>query len=197
MSTHHTARPSAGAGATTEPATAARNLLSRWPAALGVAVAVLLLSTGAADRTTLAIGVSAAALCYLAAAAFGRPWIAWVSILAASLVVLASELVGLAWWAGVGITALALLWIGVARGAARPTLTQATALLGFGAVAVTALAIDPRVGLWVAGLALAGHAVWDVIHHRRNEVVPRSMAEACLYFDVLLGLGCIALAVLR
>ncbi|MFE5309542.1 hypothetical protein [Isoptericola sp. NPDC056605] len=46
----------------------------------------------------------------------------------------------------------------------------------------------------VAGLALAGHGVWDVVHHRRDQVVPRSMAEACLFLDVPLGLGCIALA---
>ncbi|WP_069387172.1 hypothetical protein [Cellulosimicrobium cellulans] len=196
MSTEHTTRPSAGARTAAEPAADGRSLLSRWPVLLGTGAAVLLLATGAADRTTLAITVSAAALCYLAAAALGRRWVAWAAILGASLVVLASEVVGLAWWAGIGIAALALVVTAAARGATTPTLPQAAALLGYGAVAVTALAVDPQVGLVVAGLALAGHAVWDVVHHRRDVVVPRSMAEACLFLDVVLGLGCIALAVL-
>jgi len=195
MSIEHTTRTSAGARVATEP-DAVRTVLSRWPALLGLGAAVLLLATGVADRATLAIGVSAAALCYLAAAALGRPWVAWASIVGASLVVVASEVAGLPWWAGIGITALVLLGIGTVRGVVRPTLPQAAALLGYGTLAVTALAIDPEVGLVVAGLTLAGHAVWDVVHHRRNTVVPRSMAEACLFFDVVLGLGCLALAVL-
>lgn len=190
------AAPTSTASTGAVPTGTARAVLSRWPAALGLGVAVLLLATGVGDRTTLAIGVSAAALCYLAAAALGRRWVAWASILGASLVVVASEVLGIAWWAGIGIAALALLAIGAARGATRPTLPQALALLGFGAVAVTALAIDPEVGLVVAGLALAAHGVWDVVHHRRDEVVPRSMAEACLFLDVPLGLGCIALGLL-
>jgi len=195
MSIEHTTRTSAGARVATEP-DAVRTVLSRWPALLGLGAAVLLLAAGVADRATLAIGVSAAALCYLAAAALGRPWVAWASIVGASLVVVASEVAGLPWWAGIGITALVLLGIGTVRGVVRPTLPQAAALLGYGTLAVTALAIDPEVGLVVAGLTLAGHAVWDVVHHRRNTVVPRSMAEACLFFDVVLGLGCLALAVL-
>lgn len=199
MSTPRTARqttgPRSGAARGTSTGTStARAVVARWPAALGLGVAVLLLAIGVADRTTLAIGVSAAALCYVAAAALGRPWVAWVSILGTSLVVVASEVAGIPWWAGIGLTALVLLGIGVARGAARPTLPQASALLAYGSLAVVALAVDPGVGLVVAGLTLAGHAAWDVVHHRRGEVVPRPMAEACLHFDVVLGLGCLALA---
>ncbi len=171
-----------------------RELWRRWPSALGLGVAVLLLGIGAADRDILAVGVTVAAFCYLAAAGLGRPWVAWASIVGATLVIVATEVVGLAWWAGVGVTGLVLVALGVRRGAARPTLTQGTALVGFGALAVVSLALDPRAGVVLAGLTLAGHAVWDAIHYRRNEVVPRSLAEACMWFDVLLGLGCIVLA---
>jgi hypothetical protein len=38
------------------------------------------------------------------------------------------------------------------------------------------------------------HAIWDVIYYRRNAVVPRSLAEACIFFDVPLGVAIIVLA---
>ena len=37
-------------------------------------------------------------------------------------------------------------------------------------------------------------AAWDAVHYRRRLVVSRSLAEACLSLDLLLGLGLIALA---
>lgn len=58
--------------------------------------------------------------------------------------------------------------------------------------------METRAALVLAGLTLAGHAGWDAVHHRRYEVVPRSMAEACIAVDVAVGVGvgCIALSVL-
>lgn len=170
----------------------------RWPTVLGLGVAALLLATGAAGRETVAIGASAAAWCYLAAAALGRRWFGWVAIPVASLVVVGSELVGLPWWAGLGATGLALVGVGLLRSsAARPVLlAQAAAFAGVALLAVVALAWDPLAGLVLAGLVLAAHAIWDAIHLRRDAVVSRSMAEACLGFDLVLGLGLIALALL-
>lgn len=171
-----------------------RALLDRWPSLLGLGVAVLLLATGAADRDTLALGVTAAAVCYLAAGALGRRWVAWASVLGVFVVAVLGESVGLPRWASFGLTGVVLVAVGLWRGAGRPTLTQAAALLGFGGVAVVALSIDAQVGLVLAGLTLASHGVWDVVHFRRDVVVPRSMAEACIALDVVLGLGCILLA---
>ncbi|KAE8762898.1 hypothetical protein GB883_17010 [Georgenia thermotolerans] len=188
MDLGHRTAPHARAGTT-----AWRALLRRWPSALGLGVATLLLATGAAERDTLAITVTAAAVCYLAAAALGRPWVAWASIAGASLVLVVGELAGLPWWVGLALTGLALVVVGLWRGAPRPTLVQAAALLGFGALAVVALIVEPRAGLVLAGLTLAGHAFWDAIHHRRDQVVSRSLAEACMLLDVPLGLGCIGL----
>jgi hypothetical protein len=37
------------------------------------------------------------------------------------------------------------------------------------------------------------HAVWDVTHYQRNAVVSRSPAEACIAFDVPLGVAVIVL----
>jgi hypothetical protein len=149
-----------------------------------------------ADREILAVTVSVAALCYLGAAALGMPWIAWAGVVGGSLVVVASELVGLVWWAGVGITALVLVVAGLIGGARRPVLTaQVAALVGFGGLAVVALFLAPRLGLVLAGAVLASHAVWDAIHFRRDQVVPRSVAEFCMLLDVPLGVGCVVLAV--
>jgi hypothetical protein len=146
---------------------------------------------------TLAIAAPAAATCYLAAAALGRPWIAWAAIPLAGLVVVAAELLGLTWWAGLGLAGVALVLIGLVRGAPRAALnTQTAALVMFGAASVVALALAPRAAVLLAGLALASHSVWDFVHYRRNRVVSRSMAEFCMLLDAPLGLGFIAIALL-
>lgn len=171
-----------------------RFALHRWPTALGLLAAVSQLATSP-SRETLAITVCVATLCYLGAAALGRPWIAWAGIVGGSLVVVASELAGLAWWAGIGIAALALLIAGLVGEAPRGPLTaQTAALVGFGGIAVASLFLAPGVGLVLVGVVLASHAVWDLIHYRRNQVVSRSLAEFCMPLDVLLGVGFIALA---
>lgn len=170
-------------------------LLHRWPSALGL-VAAALTVMGPADRETPAITVSVAALCYLGAAALGRPWVAWAGILGGSLVVVAGELLGLVWWGAIGIVALVLVVAGLLGGVSRPALTaQAAALAGFGGLAVAALFLAPRAGLVLAGAVLAIHAGWDVVHYRRNQVVPRSLAEFCILLDVPLGIGFVVLAV--
>jgi hypothetical protein len=178
------------------PQTGWQSVLHRWPSALGLAAAALVLAT-AADRETVAITVSVAALCYLGAAALDRPWIAWAGIVGGSLVLFASGWIGLPWWAGIGIAALALVIVGLLGRVPRPTLTaQTAALIGYAGLAVAALFIAPRIGLALAGVALASHGVWDLIHYRRRTVVPRSLAEFCLLLDVPLGLGVIILAII-
>ena len=62
-------------------------------------------------------------------------------------------------------------------------------MIGYFGVAIVALFLAPNVGLALAGLALATHAVWDVVHYRRDIVVSRSMALWCIGLDVFLGLA--------
>lgn len=177
--------------------TAWRTVLLHWPAAVGLTAAVLSLVTGA-NREAVATTICVAALCYLGAAALNRPWVGWAGILGGTLVVFAAELAGLVWWAGVGIAALVLVIGGLITGAPRLPLTaQTAALLGFGGLAVAGLFTAPRAGLALAGLALASHAVWDVIHYRREQVVPRSLSEFCILLDVPLGAGAVLLAIVN
>lgn len=67
-------------------------------------------------------------------------------------------------------------------------------MLGFGGLAVVALLVSPRLGLALAGVALASNAVWDYLYWRRNEVVPRSLAEFCILLDIPFGVAAIVLA---
>ncbi len=93
------------------------------------------------------------------------------------------------------LAAVALLVLGVLVGAARVTAVQAAALAGYLGLAVLALQLAPRVGLALAGVVLAAHALWDVRHYRRDVVVSRSLAVFCIGLDVVLGALCAALAV--
>ncbi len=169
----------------------------RWPTALGLAAAALAL-TGDAGAENPAITVCVATLCYLGAAALGRPWIAWAAIPGGTAAVVVGELVGATWWAGLSAVALVLLAAGLTGRTRRPaTVRQTVAAVGFGVPAVSAvLLLAPRAGLVIAGLALASHAVWDLVHLRNGRVVPRSLAEFCMALDVPLGLGFVLLAVL-
>ena len=80
------------------------------------------------------------------------------------------------------------------RRASQPALTaQSLAMLGYGGVAMIGLALVPVAGAVLASLSLIAHAIWDLIHYRRKAVVPRSLAEFCMFFDVPLGAAVIVL----
>jgi hypothetical protein len=69
-------------------------------------------------------------------------------------------------------------------------------MLAYGGVATIGLFLAPTAGLVMAASALIAHGVWDVIHYRRDVVVPRSLAEFCIWLDVPLGGGALLLAAL-
>jgi hypothetical protein len=120
---------------------------------------------------------------------------AWATILLGSVVVTLSEIADIAWWAGLGVFAVILVVVGLVRRSPRAALTaQSVAMLVFGGVAVAGALASPRLGLAVAGVALASHAAWDYRHWRRTEVVPRSLAEFCLFLDIPFGVAAIVLA---
>jgi hypothetical protein len=171
-------------------------VLGRWPAALGLAAAAGYLLTGV-DRDTIATVLTVALLCYLAAAAFGLPWLAWATIPGGILVAVAGGLLGVEPWISLGVVAALLVVVGLFGGASRSALTaQAAAMLAYGSVATVGLFVAPVAGLVLAASALIAHGVWDVIHYRRDAVVPRSLAEFCVWLDVPLGVGALVLAML-
>lgn len=62
---------------------------------------------------------------------------------------------------------------------------QTAGLLGFGVLAMVALAVDHGFGWYVLAAGWLGHAAWDFAHHRTKRVVPRAWAEWCFVVDLL------------
>ncbi len=147
------------------------------------------------DATVPMTAVGIAALCYVAAAVTGLRWMSWVWAGVGTALVFGAELLGVPRWTVLALAGGVFVAIGIVR---RPAVTwpQALAMIGYFGVAIVALFLAPNVGLALAGFALATHAVWDVVHYRRDIVVSRSMALWCIGLDVFLGLACITLAVI-
>jgi hypothetical protein len=171
-------------------------LVRRWPVAVGLLAAVALVLGGSADREGVAMVVVIAVSCYLAAAAFGRPWMAWAWCAVATVLVVAARLLDVSPTLVNGLAAVALVVVGVVRGVARPALARQTAgLVLYGVLVLVALAIAPGAGLVLAALTLIGHGAWDLWHLRRHrDQVSPSMAEACVALDVPAGLAVLVLA---
>lgn len=144
-----------------------------------------------AEEPATIVGV--AALCYLAAAVTGVRWAGWVAVIPASAIPVVSELGDLPRWIPFALVGVVLAGVGLARGRAA-TWPQTAAMIGYFGVAAVALYLDPRLGLVLAGLALAAHAAWDLVHYRRDVVVNRSLALWCIGLDVTAGAICVALA---
>jgi hypothetical protein len=170
-------------------------LAHRWPTAVGIAVAALTafdLRIDVESISFLSALVVIMPLVYVGAAVLERRRFAWVVLLVAIAALVLIQVLDLK----INlvpvflVVALAFLVVGVARGQLRRPggLTLQTAgMLAFGATALAAFYVDPELGGYLVAFALLGHAAWDAVHYVRNRVVPRSYAEFCAVFDLLLG----------
>jgi hypothetical protein len=177
-------RPSTDAAS---PTTVPGAVLVRWPTLLGIALAVLVgLDLG--DGADLAQTLPAMALVYLAAATLRRPSAAWPAAAAAALVILATETIAgdrYATWVLIGLAVPVLayaLWSSTRR-TDRSLQHQVIAMIGFGAVAATALGVSDDVGAYLVAAGLLAHAVWDGYHYWADKAVVRSYAECCCAMD--------------
>jgi len=170
-------------------------LAHRWPTAVGIAVAALTafdLRIDVESISFLSALVVIMPLVYVGAAVLERRRFAWVVLLVAIAALVLTQVLDLKINLVLVflVVALAFLVVGVARGQLRRPggLTLQTAgMLAFGATALAAFYVDPDLGGYLVAFALLGHAAWDAIHYVRNRVVPRSYAEFCAVFDLLLG----------
>jgi hypothetical protein len=167
----------------------------RWPMAVGIAVAALTafdLRIDVEEVSFLSALVVLMPLVYLGAAVVGRRRFAWaVMLVGLTPLVLASMLdLRIDLHPAFLVAALGFLALGAARGRLRGPSgvpLQAAGMLVFGATMLVALYVEPVFGGMLVAFALLGHAAWDAFHYLRNRVVPRSYAEFCAVFDLLLG----------
>lgn len=57
----------------------------------------------------------------------------------------------------------------------------------YAALAVVVIMVSPHTGVLLIALGWGLHAVWDLVHHVRNAVVPRWWSEWCGMFDLLIA----------
>lgn len=146
--------------------------------------------------STPATIVAVATLCYLAAAATEARWVAWLAVPVFSALAFVAEFVPVPWWLAFALAGLLLVAVGLARGAGPMTGVQAVAMAGYYGATVLALGLTPRLGLALAGAALAAHAYWDLRHYRKDAVVHRSLALWCIGLDLTVGAICLTVALL-
>ena len=173
------------------PARSGPGLLWRraWPAALAVLVAAAT-AFRLTDGRDIASMVAASGLVYLAAAATGRRWAAWVAFAVTIPLITLDKLIGLGTTPWMLVLAAALLIVGVAGRRTRPGWAlplQTAAMIVLGATALIAIHADATIGGLLVAAALLGHAAWDIHHHRTGRVVDHSLAEFCAVLDILVA----------
>lgn len=168
-----------------------RKLLTwTWPVALAVVMAGL--SFGGSETEDGVNGLSEALfllpLLYLVVAKLRRREASWpvLGILIVPFIVLraADVIPATAVFAAV---ALAVLVWGAVDGQLRgsdPFAVQALGMIGFGALALTGLVMDPDVGRYVVAAGWFFHGVWDLVYLKLDRVVARSYALWCGVLDI-------------
>ena len=166
----------------------------RWPTWLAIALAAL--TVGGSTVESLADVLPMLAFFYLAAAVLQRRQATW---LVAVVIVAAFAALRLQDWvdpvAALLAAALALVLWGAVRGQLQrgALVVEMAGMVGFTAIALAAVSVDPDLGRYLVAAGWIGHAAWDFAHFRADKVVSRSFAEWCTVFDVLRAIGILVL----
>lgn len=170
------------------------NLLRRWPTALAIGPWVLGLGGGEAVAEIEGFGEAMLLLPlpYVIGATLQRRRLASWPVLAAGIAVITAlriwDVVAPA-TVLVGVALVLLAWSTVSGHRHRSTLVgvQVLGLVGFGALALAGLAVDPDLGRYLVATGWLLHGVWDLVHLRLDRVVVRSYAEWCGVYDILVA----------
>ena len=169
-------------------------IIHRWPTWLAIALAAL--TVGGSTVESLADVLPMLAFFYLAAAVLQRRQATW---LVAVVVVAAFAALRLQDWidpvVAFSVAALALVLWGAVRGQLRrgAFVVEMAGMVGFTALALAAVSVDPDLGRYIVAAGWFGHAAWDFAHLRADKVVSRSFAEWCTVFDFLRAVGILIL----
>ncbi|MGP3960265.1 hypothetical protein ACTWPT_30075 [Nonomuraea sp. 3N208] len=175
-------------------------LKDRWPSAVAIGLTFLSLSSGSdlsGEVESLAQALPALPLLYLVVAKLRRPALSWPLLGVGMVIIVGARLLDLVAPSTVllALALVVLVW-GVIDGHLRRPgefRIQAIGMIGFGALALAGLVVDPEAGRYVVAAGWLLHGVWDFVHLRRGKVVARSYAEWCGVLDVLIGLELIFL----
>jgi hypothetical protein len=175
-------------------------VLARWPTALALGMATLTLDdvrTGA-GVASLAGLILLLPLEYLIVAKLQRRQATWPVAAVALLTVIALQALDVVAPAAVlaAVALIVLVW-GVVDGQLLPPgafRVQALGMLGFGALALVGLVVDPDLGRWLVAAGWFLHGVWDFVYFRLDRVVARSYAEWCGVLDILVAAELVFLA---
>ena len=169
-------------------------IMHRWPTWLAIALAAL--TVGGSTVESLADVLPMLAFFYLAAAVLQRRQATW---LVAVATVAAFAALRLQDWVdpvvAFSVAALALVLWGAVRGQLRrgAFVVEMAGMVGFTAIALAAVSVDPELGRYIVAAGWFGHAAWDFAHLRADKVVSRSFAEWCTVFDILRAIGILIL----
>jgi len=184
-----------------------KGLVDRWPTALAlVVIAGAIIAITLVDREAELFGPAIATMAgiYLVAYAIGRPRTAWLAFVALSAVVSLFHLLQRSGgWdvdPAVGMTVvLVVLWlwaVAMRRYTDAGTFSVQTAgMLGFGAITLVCAAVEPRLGVALAGAGILAHGAWDAYHFKVDKIVNRPWSEFCCVVDVGVGAALIIAAV--
>lgn len=165
-------------------------LKQRWPTALAIGLWALSLGGGAAVGA-LAEVLLLLPLLYLIVAAMEQPRASWIVLVVGMTVFIALRVLNVAAPSSIFVVvALIVLVWGAVRGQLnRSSLfrVQVLGMLGFGALALIGLAVNPDLGRYLVAAGWFLHGIWDFVHLRANKVVLRSYAEWCGVLDVLIA----------
>src|SRR5918998_2036836 len=169
-------------------------IMHRWPTWLAIALAAL--TVGGSTVQSLAEVLPMLAFFYLAAAVLQRrqaTWLVAVVVVAAFAALRLQDRIDPV--VAFSVAALALVLWGAVRGQLRrgAFVVEMAGMVGFTAIALAAVSVDPGLGRYIVAAGWIGHAAWDFAHLRADKVVSRSFAEWCTVFDILRAIGILIL----
>jgi hypothetical protein len=165
-------------------------LKDRWPIALALAMSTATFGGSASEEGVAALSevLLLLPLLYLVVAKLRRPQASWPVLVVGIIPFIALRALDVIAPAAVfSAVALAVLVWGAVDGQLRrpdPFGVQALGMLGFGALALVGLVVDPDLGRWLVAAGFFLHGMWDLVHFKLDKVVARSYALWCGVLDI-------------
>ncbi|TDD71621.1 hypothetical protein E1262_05635 [Jiangella aurantiaca] len=177
----------------TAPAPWYARIAARWPTALALTMSALTLGGSATVDGMRAFAeiLPILPLLYVIVAKLENRRATWPTLiisLAGVVVLRGFDLLSpaIAIWA---FALVVLVWSAVDGQLRRDGTFQleAVGMLGFGALGLAGLVLDPDVGRYLVAAGWFLHGVWDFVHLKLDKVVARSFAEWCGVIDVVIA----------